>query len=292
MDHHGIFGWFQTNPNDDRAIETGCCEFRALGALLSQPAESVVWYTLGLPNAAGVTWLYQLLGVSPMSPIRRVSIWTQSHGPRQEVFFVDGLKAELDFLSGTSDGGNIWKCRADRYRMIRYQYGTMCAEFRGSSAISHLHHLASAGCTDIFVHSHHCVGGVSFPRVASGHHFQHICRVKNMTWGELCAPFKLLIVVALFVLVNIRKADESCSPGHFRYDGSRLGRAPGFIPTPGDVLEFELEKGKLESPVEVSCPTTSELDIRKSMTVKRRLDAIGASLCAEEERWNNQFHCD
>lgn len=94
------------------------------------------------------------------------------------------------------------------------------------------------------------------------------------------------------MLVNIRKADESCSPGHFRYDGSRLGRAPGFIPTPGDVLEFELEKGKLESPVEVSCPTTSALDIRKSMTVKRRLDAIGASLCAEEERWNNQFHCD
>lgn len=60
------------------------------------------------------------------------------------------------------------------------------------------------------------------------------------------------------MLVNIRKADESCSPGHFRYDGSRLGRAPGLIPTPGDVLEFELEKGKLESPVEVSCSTTSE----------------------------------
>lgn len=131
-------------------------------------------------------------------------IWTHSHGPRlchhprQEVFFVDGLRAnsELDFLSGTSDGGNMWKCRTDRYSMIRYQYGTMCAEFRGSSASSHLHHLASAGCTDIFVHSHHCVGGVSFPRVASGHHFQHICRVKN-TWLEAnCVhPFSCLLLL-------------------------------------------------------------------------------------------------
>eukprot|EP00435_Cladocopium_sp_Y103_P073517 s373_g44.t1 len=74
-------------------------------------------------------------------------------------------------LSGTSDDGNAVQIR------------TVCAEFCGqSSAI--LHHFASfcitlprqKGCTDIFVHSHHCVGG--------------------------------------------------------------------FIPTPGDVLEFELEKGK------------------------------------------------
>ena len=159
----------------DRAIETGCCEFRALGALLSQPAESVAWYTLGLPNAAGVTWLYQLLGVSPMSPIRRGN--------------PSGLTVMGPGFATIPGSGNMWKCRTDCYSMIRYQYGTMCAEFRGSSAISHLHHFASAGCTDIFVHSHHCVGGVSFPRVASGHHFQHICRVKNMTWGELRAPF-------------------------------------------------------------------------------------------------------
>ena len=88
----------------------------------------------------------------------------------------------------------------------------------------------------------------------------------------MCAPFKLLLVVAFFVFVNIPKAYESCSPaGHFGYDvntGNHLDLmaaawvvgAPGFIPTPGDVLEFELEKGKLESPVRCS---TSERDIRK-----------------------------
>ena len=62
MIHHGN-PWYlrdfrqtrmMTEPN--RTIERGCCEFRAFAALLSQPAESVVWYTLGLPNAAGVTW--------------------------------------------------------------------------------------------------------------------------------------------------------------------------------------------------------------------------------------------
>ena len=80
-------------------------------------------------------------------------------------------------------------------------------------------------------------------------------------------PLSCLITVVALPLLVIPKAHESC--------------APGFIPTPGDVLEFELEKGKLECPVEVSCFTT-EPDIRKAMT-KTGLDAIGAFVLRKKD---------
>ena len=94
----------------------------------SPPAEFVVWCTPGSPNGAGATWLN---GSQKCLHARDLRLCHDSRRVKKNCaaadFFVEGWRMAWDFRFWSSNSGcKIWP---------------------------------QPGCTDIFVHSHHCIGG-------------------------------------------------------------------------------------------------------------------------------------